>query len=150
MTLRVHAPPPPPALAGLETEASQGDGWATRLAKLVPAEALGLYGAATSVIPVATAAFPAASRTIALYILAAVCLLFSAAIRWNATFANGRPQYPAMAIAVISFVIWLAALGPPNSPLELPVGYRFVAPLCAIVWASVVSYFYKGDPAPAP
>lgn len=144
MSLRVRAPAPPSELeSGSLPEPP--DGWATRLAKLMPAEALGLYGAASGMIPAVSAELTASSRNKVLWVVAIVCLLFSAAIRWQATTQNGKPQIKAIAISSISFLIWLVALGPPNSPLQLSSGFAFVGPLIAVLWATVVSYFYHGD-----
>jgi len=121
------------------------DGWATRLAKLMPAEALGLYGAAAGLVPAASVELTVSARVNVLWGVAIVCLLFSAAIRWQATKQNSQPQIMAIAISSISFLIWLMALGPPNSPIQLSSGFAFVGPLIAVLWATVVSYFYRGD-----
>lgn len=132
------------ALALMATDKS-GDDWGTRLAKLIPAEALGLYGSVTALVPKISDQFPASSRTVTLWVLALVCILFSAVIRWKATAEGGKPQIPAIAIAIISFLIWLLALGAPNSPIVLPDGYTFVGPVVALLWATIASYFYHGD-----
>ncbi|MFI8222445.1 hypothetical protein [Pseudomonas sp. NPDC085632] len=144
MSLRVRAPAPPSELeSGALPEPP--DGWATRLAKLMPAEALGLYGAAAALVPGVSAELTVGSRIKVLWGVAIVCLLFSAAIRWQATTQNGKPQIIAIAISSISFLIWLMALGPPNSPIQLSSGFAFVGPLIAVLWATIVSYFYRGD-----
>lgn len=144
MSLRIRAAASPSELEGAQP-ADNADGWATRLAKLMPAEALGLYGAASSLIPAVSLDVTASARNVVLWILALVCLVFSAAIRLRATEQGGKPQVTAVAIASISFVIWLTALGPPNSPVQLPNGYAFIGPLIAVVWATIISYFYRGD-----
>ena len=132
---------PPPAPSGAP------DGWATRLAKLVPAEALGLYGAAAGMVPQASAQLTAGQRQLSLQVIALVCLAFSAAIRIKGTAGeDGKPQFAAVAIALISFLIWLVALGPGNAPFPLPAGLSFAAPIVAVLWATIVSFFYKGDP----
>jgi hypothetical protein len=124
--------------AGRVVAAAESDGWAARLAKLIPAEALGLYGAGQAMVP--------AGRTDALLALAAICLLFTAALRYVATRdpATRQPQWAAVAIAVASFALWLIALRPPVGPFDLGDNY-FLAALGALVWGSVVPAFYKGD-----
>lgn len=124
-----------------------GDGWAARLAKLIPAEALGLYGVASSQVPAAGTEFDAQARAVTLWIVVLICLGFSAVIRLRATADGGGPQWAAVAISVVSFLVWLVALGPPGSPVQLPAGFTFAGPLAAIIWATLVSYFYRGDAA---
>ena len=62
------------------------DGWPSRLAKLIPAEALSLYGAGQALVP--------RGRTEDLVLLAVVSVVFAAALRYVATKdpATKRPQ----------------------------------------------------------
>ena len=64
--LRIVRAPAPPAV-NAPTAAAPPDGWAARLAKLVPAEALGLYTAGANIIP--------KTNTLSLETWAGVCLL---------------------------------------------------------------------------
>lgn len=146
MSLRIRSPA---ASSELEAEAlpDTADGWASRLAKLIPAEALGLYGATASVVPPTSGDFSASSRAATLYAVAIICLVFSAAIRLRATASDGKPQVGSVIISVISFVVWLVALGAPASPVQLPAGFAFIGPLLAILWATIASYFYRGNSA---
>ncbi len=151
MSLRVHAPP-----VGPQLEAAPGappppapDGWATRLAKLVPAEALGIYGAAVGVVPQVSDKFVEAQRLHYLQVIAVVCLAFSAAIRLKGTQAQGgKPQIAAVVISLASFAIWLAALGKAGSPFPLPDTLAAAPAVAAVLWGGIVSYFYKGDTEP--
>ena len=145
MTLRIRkAPTGALEAAGVDTS---GDGWGARLAKLIPAEALGLYGAAVAIVPQVAGNFTQSARTAFLWGIAVVCLAVSAAIRWKATSAAGRgPQMLAIAISLVSFLVWLLALGAPASPIALPPGFGFVGALIAVIWATLASYFYRGDP----
>jgi hypothetical protein len=133
MWLRVQGPSSSPSPLAA---ASAGDSWTEKLAKLMPGEALGLYGAGSSMIP--------GSHDEVLWALAGGCLAFCAALRFVATRgADGRPQWAAILIASVSFVLWLVALGPPGSPIDLG-GYGYVGGLAALVWATVLPAFYKG------
>ncbi|MCG8506937.1 MAG: hypothetical protein MI755_20195 [Sphingomonadales bacterium] len=115
------------------------DGWGSRIAKLIPAEALGLYGAGSAV---------AGGKALGLWILAAACLVLSGVLRYRATQdpATGSPQWSAVIIAVISFTLWVVALEPPAGPIELGEN-AYLAAIFALIWGAAVPAFYKGDPA---
>lgn len=121
-------------------EAGDSDGqdnWSSRLAKLIPAEALGLYGAGQAIVP--------ADRSDGLWVLAACSLVLAAILRWRATRdATGKPQYGAVCIALVSFVLWIMALKPPSGPIDLGVN-AFYASLGALTWGTVLPIVYKGD-----
>ncbi len=77
--------------------------------------------------------------------MAAASLFLSGAIRWVATRdSSGQPQYRAVAIALVSFVLWVAALKPPTGPLDLG-DYAFYASLAALIWGTALPALYKGD-----
>lgn len=114
-----------------------GDTWATRLAKLIPGEALALYGAGQTIVP--------DDQPSGLWILAAGCLLLIGILRWKATQAPRRqPQITAILIAMISFVLWILALQPPAGPVDLGDKAWLIA-LAALLWATIVPLVYKGD-----
>ncbi|SFK06545.1 hypothetical protein [Caulobacter sp. UNC279MFTsu5.1] len=141
MSLRVHGLPmgggDPPSVP------TAPDGWATRLAKLIPAEALGLYGAATGVLPPMD---NTTLRLVFLIIIAAACLAMSIAIRYKSTsLATGRPQVWAIVISSVSFVIWLMSLGIPNSPIPIPQELAFIPTIIAVIWTTAIGVFYRGD-----
>ncbi len=133
-----------------------GDEWSTRIAKLIPAEALGLYGSAVALVP------DTPYRLAALWVVATICGGLTIVVRYRATRdpRTGAPQVAAIVIALISFLIWLAALGGTAStaagsllvsPIILPTGLEFAGSLVALLWGSVVPYFYTGDnPAATP
>ncbi len=113
------------------------DTWATRVGKLIPGEALGLYGAGLPIIP--------DHRTDALWILVAACLALSIWLRYLATRGeDGKPQPAAIGIAAISFLLWVCALEPPAGPLSLGEN-AFLVALAALIWGTAVPYFYEGD-----
>lgn len=142
MSLRVHGMPlgggePPPV-------PTAPDGWATRLAKLIPAEALGLYGAATGILP----PMPdnTTLRLVFLIIIAVACLAMSIVIRYKSTsLATGSPQIWAIVISSVSFVIWLMSLGIPNSPIPIPQELAFIPTIIAVLWTTAIGVFYRGD-----
>ncbi|TAL04098.1 MAG: hypothetical protein EPO08_02470 [Rhodospirillaceae bacterium] len=151
MSLRIRKRlPPPTGDAALAADMSpprpaDGDEWGTRIAKLIPAEALALYGSAASVVPLPGA--PGGEyRESALIVLSLICLGLSAWLRTRTTGgAAGKPQWAAVMISLISFVIWLVAIGPPTSPLPLPAGLQFVGAFVAVIWSAIVPYLYEGD-----
>ncbi len=118
-----------------------GDDWGTRVAKLIPAEALGLYGAAVALVPADTP-----SRDAGLWLIALVCAGLLILIRYRSARdpSTGKPQMVAILISLISFFIWLLALGAPVSPIRLPADLTFFGPLAALLWGTVVPYIYKG------
>ncbi len=145
MSLRIVARTDNEGVAG-----QAGDGWSTRIAKLIPAEALGLYGSAVALVP------DTPYRTAALWTIVTVCGLLAAVVRHRATRdpMTGRPQIAAIGIALVSFLIWLAALGGTAStgpgslaisPITLPAGLGFAGSLAALLWGTMVPYFYMGD-----
>jgi hypothetical protein len=91
------------------------------------------------------------TRQTALWIIVAICCLLTVVIRYRATLdpATGKPQWAAIGISLVSFLIWLVALGgqvaPALSPITLPDGLYFVGPLAALLWGTLVPYIYKGD-----
>jgi hypothetical protein len=130
MGLRIVA-----STAALNTT-QEPDGWASRVAKLIPAEALGLYGAGLPLIP--------HNRIDGLWALAAVSLVFAGVLRFVATRdAQGKPQWAAIGIAAVSFALWVTALQPPAGPVDLGAN-AFYASLAALAWGTILPVFYKG------
>ena len=116
------------------------DNWSDRLIKLIPAEALGLYGTGSSIVP------DDEKFKYALWILALVCLGFTVIFRLQATKGkNGTPQYTSVFVASVSFILWVLALAPPVGPIDLG-EHGFMAALIALFWATAVPIFYKGHP----
>ena len=125
------------------------DDWSERIVKLIPAEALGLYGTAVSLV------HETPYRIHALWVIVVICIALVVIIRSRSTShpTTGKPQYVAVGIAVVSFLLWLVALGTstgtdanalPISPFQLPVGLEFVGPLAALLWGTIVPYVYTG------
>ncbi|KQU55849.1 hypothetical protein ASG67_06985 [Sphingomonas sp. Leaf339] len=132
-----------PGATAAPAMAVAGDDWGTRIAKLVPAEALGLYGSAVALVQTPSASV----RVGALWVIVAICAVLTIFIRYRSTLdpATGRPQWPAIAISLVSFILWLTAIGAPTSPIALPEGLAFAGPLAALLWGAVLPYIYRGE-----
>ena len=131
---------PPSRLEGPESD--PGDDWGTRIAKLVPAEALGLYGSAAALVPQGNP-----WRTLALWIVVLVACGLLVLIRMKSARdpTTNKVQVAAIVISLVSFFIWLVAVGSPPSPIALPETLTFAGPLVALLWGTVVPYFYRGE-----
>lgn len=115
------------------------DGWLTRLAKLIPAEALAFYGTICGMIPAGQS-----HRQSYLVVLTVITLLFTISVRiWVTTYPNGRPQWSLVAISAISFLLWACALPAGSSPLDLPPNEQFIVPIISFIWVTLISTFYK-------
>ena len=141
MSLRVNGPPlspgdnPPP-------QDTTTDGWASRLAKLIPAEALGTYGAATGLVPTT---IDSTLRLVLLIVIAVICIAILVAVRLKSTSKGGvKPQVLGIIISAISFVIWIATLGS-NSPIPWPSSVAFLPAILALLWVGAIGVFYRGD-----
>lgn len=143
MSLRVHGLP----LGQSRDQAPNGataDGWATRLAKLIPAEALGVYGAAIGLLPDMTGKETA--RLIILIVITLACLAVLIAVRIKSTAQNADgPQPVGITISCVAFLIWCATLGPTNSPFPVPEDYGFIVSLVGMLYVALVGVFYRGD-----
>jgi hypothetical protein len=120
------------------SNATDQDGWLSRLTKLIPAEALVLYGAGQALIP---------NRSIGgIRVLAFACLLFSGFVRFRVTRdgAAGGPQWLAIFISSVSFLLWLLTLKPPAGPFDLG-DHAYYASLLSLFWVTFLPYVYKGD-----
>jgi hypothetical protein len=54
--------------------------------------------------------------------------------------ANRQPQWAAIGIAIVSFVLWIAALPGDSSPVDLG-AQAYLAGLAALIWATVPVFF---------
>ena len=141
MTLRIQRPI---TVEGVDASGgTSGDDWGARIAKLIPAEALGLYGTAV--------AFGKSTNqtveTLVLWIIVAVCCGLTVLIRYRATLdpVTHRPAWTAIAIALVSFILWVWALGPPNSPIPVVSDLPTAGPLAALLWGTILPYIYRGE-----
>ena len=143
MSLRVHGLP----LGQSRDQASNGataDGWATRLAKLIPAEALGVYGAAVGLLPGLEG--KDTIRLIILIVITLACLAILIAVRVKSTAQNADgPQIVGIIISCVAFLIWTATLGPTSSPFPIPKDFGFIVSLVGMLYVALVGVFYRGD-----
>ena len=106
--------------------------WMERLIKLIPGEVLVVYLAGKGY---------AASW---LGIWALVCLVLVFVIRaWGTKDRGTSIQWPAVAVSVVSFVLWIYAMGGQFLNLQLP--NPGIASAAVLVWTAVIPIFYKGD-----
>jgi hypothetical protein len=149
MTLRIRKSTTAPTNEeGVQSEQPQGDDWSSRLVKLIPSEALTLYTSAAALITqTKTAGF---DNDVALTISAIACIILIFVIRYRSTQdpATGRgPQFLAIGIALVSFLIWLSALAATGENLSPFKDFAWVvyAPLVALIWVFMVPMVYKGE-----
>jgi hypothetical protein len=127
----------------LEVAEAPGDefkGYLDRLLKLIPAEVVGLYLVGNGFIPV--------GERMGLAIWAAVCLIAVITVRVFATSdpqQNLSPQWAAVLISAISFIIWVYTMGGPFEAF----GYHsaWIGSLAVLIWTFFVPIVYKGSPA---
>lgn len=109
-----------------------------RLVLLVPAEVISLY----------IAMKPLAEKFMDAFGL--VCLLLVVLVRMKATTDNGKPEWISVIISVISFGLWVYAVGGQLPLLPDTIDANVMAVSIA-VWTFAIPYFYRGQtPAPAP
>ncbi len=112
------------------------DPYLARLVKLVPSEVVALY-----------LTFKEVAVTW-LGIWGLICLVLVVLVRAVATRGKHQPiQFGAVAIACISFVLWVYATGGTILDLPLPSNVPGLISVAVGVWTFVVPYIYKGDPA---
>jgi hypothetical protein len=110
-----------------------------RLLKLIPGEVVGIYLIGVGLIPAAFV-IPRTSLS-GLWGWAAVCLVLVFIARVYGT-ADPNPQWLAVGVALVSFVIWVYTMGGPFATSGLYVAW--LGSLLVLVWTFVVPYFYKG------
>lgn len=161
MSLRIHKKKSPPlsekpggiapASETVSDAVEDADGWLSRLAKLIPAEAVALYGTASGFIASSAGAAdldPASNvwhrdPNILLWIMMIVCLIITVVFRLQSTKKEGEPpQYKAVAISVVSFVAWVFALPADATPLNES---HILFTLLAMSWTTLVPALYHGD-----
>jgi hypothetical protein len=111
-----------------------------RLVKLIPGEVVSIYLVGTGIIP--------AGQSFGLAIWAAVCLGLVVVVRAYSTSDPAKhlgPQWPAVIIAAISFVIWVYTIGGPFTAYGLAVPWA--GSLAVLVWTFLIPYIYKGNDA---
>jgi hypothetical protein len=108
------------------------DEWLERLTKLIPGEVLAVYLTGKNF----------ATHWPGQWAIACFCLVI--VIRaWGTREPGTSIQWGAVAIAAVSFVIWLYAMGGSFPRLEL--SDPAISSLAVLLWTTVVPIFYRGD-----
>jgi hypothetical protein len=109
-----------------------------RLVKLIPAEVVGLYLVGQGIIP--------PDEKVALIVWSIVCLGLVILVRAHATgdHANNlSPQWIAVGVSAISFVIWVYNMPGPFQAYQAAVPY--IGSLAVLVWTFIVPFLYTGS-----
>jgi len=109
-----------------------------RLVKLIPAEVVGLYLVGQGIIPPA--------EKVALVVWSIVCLGLVVLVRAKTTgdrVNSISPQWSAVAVSTVSFVIWVYTMPGPFQAFNLAV--PFVGSLAVLVWTFIVPFLYQGS-----
>jgi hypothetical protein len=109
-----------------------------RLLKMIPGEVVGLYLVGSGFIPDKARAV--------VVVWAAVCLLGVIVVRIYGTAdpKQGKPpQWGAVLISSVAFVIWIYTIGGPFAAYNLAVPY--IGSLLVLAWTFFVPLFYKGS-----
>jgi hypothetical protein len=109
-----------------------------RLVKLIPAEVVGLYLVGQGIIP--------PNEKVALVVWSIVCLGLVVLVRAKTTgdrVNSISPQWGAVAVSTISFVIWVYTMPGPFQAFHVAV--PFVGSLAVLVWTFVVPFLYQGS-----
>ena len=120
----------------------RGDNWGSRLAKLIPAEALGLHGTLSGLV---IAQGELENSHLYLWAAAAASLALCILVRYQSTKdeENHKAQWMAILIAAISFCLWLWALPGEAGLIE----GGFLAAFIGIIWGAFIPFIYRGDEA---
>ena len=109
-----------------------------RLVKLIPAEVVGLYLVGQGIIPPAD--------KVAIVVWSIVCLGLVVLIRAKATGDRANalsPQWGAVVVSTISFVIWVYNMPGPFQAFQVAIPY--VGSLAVLVWTFIVPFLYQGS-----
>jgi hypothetical protein len=106
--------------------------WVDRLIKLIPSEVTAAYLALRG---------PAGDLA-GWWALACVGLVIMVRV-WGTSVPGKGPQWPAVAIAAVSFVIWVYVTG--GQIATWPIKNQFIPSAAVVVWTFIVPHFYHGD-----
>ncbi len=103
-----------------------------RLLRLIPAEVVAAYTAGRGIRPEYVQYW------------APICSVLLLVIRtWGTKDAGRSPQVGAIAVAFVSFVLWVYAMG--DHFLGLKIADQAIASMAMIAWIVVLPVFYKGE-----
>ena len=114
------------------------DGYQKRLIKMIPAEVVGLYLVGSGFIPEGHQRYVLPAWSI-------FCLIAVVVVRVRGTSdrkKRQKPQWRAVIISSVAFVIWLYLLG---GPFELfSWHFQYVGSLLVLVWTFIAPFLYEG------
>lgn len=147
MSLRIHSPSASTEERAVALGANNStDHYMERLVKLVPAESIAAYPLLSSLAE--------AQGQWAIILVAWTLLGVSIVLRWHATTAGVKgPQQKAVAIAAVSFVIWVYVMGGTfgltamlgDLGEQFQSAKEFLAILALVIWTILIPVFYQGD-----
>ncbi len=126
--LRIRRRPSGPTVG---TPGGPVDPWLTRLVKLMPAEVVAVYLAGR---PLASDRYDGEWPV--------VCLALVVIVRAWGTSGRSGPQWASVALAAVSFVLWVYAMGGRFLTWNVDVN---LASLAVLVWTTLVPVFWRGD-----
>jgi hypothetical protein len=134
MTLRITKPTHAPARFSLRPNGDSVTEYLARVAKTIPGEVVGLYLAGKPML------VPPAG----IWALTCRPLVLLARIWATRDTASGKgPQWKAVGVSLVSYVVWIYATGdqiwfvaPPNPKLIMG---------AMLIWSFVIPYIWKGD-----
>jgi hypothetical protein len=109
-----------------------------RLMKTIPGEVVGLYIVGSGLIP--------SESRLALVIWTLICFAAVILVRALGTADRSQqlgPQWPAVIISSVSFLIWVYSMGGPFAAFGIAVPY--IGSLLVLAWTFFVPLFYKGS-----
>lgn len=114
-----------------------------KLTRLIPGEVIGLYLVGVGLIP--------KGQGVATVCWSVFCAIVLVIVRVKGTSDREQgkgPQWTAIVIALISYVIWLYALGGPfvAFPASASIHVSYVASLLVLGWTFIVPYFFRAEP----
>ena len=146
MSLRIHSKVSANARRQAGDTASEPTSSGEKIVKLIPAEALGLYGTGTAIIGAASADGDGMDK-LGLGILAGACFILIILVRIMLTKEkpSDKPQWIGIGIAIISFLLWLLALGGDAGFSNVWGDREWMGALLALIWGTLVPVVYKGN-----
>lgn len=137
---RIYKNPPPPIVTYAQQQPDpEFKLYLDRLLKMIPAEIVSLYMIGTGFITTA--------QDTILVAWSVICFLLVFVVRIYATKDPAKkepPQWTAIIISALAFVIWLYWMGGPFV-LYPEIHDKTIASLLVLLWTFVIPIFYKGD-----
>jgi hypothetical protein len=111
-----------------------------RLLKLIPSEVVSIYPIGRALL---SGDMPQSLWAVACLV---ICFVFRSRLTRD---ADGRPQWDAVSISCVSFIIWVYLLGSHIPGLRVPPGYEVLPALAMIVWTTLTPTIYMARSAQA-